>query len=1380
MVARGKAYHLVLFFFINLLVITPKSACGQYDQLHFFDLQIDGLPFSHQVNTLFQDSYGFLWIGTNTGLYQYDGNRLKAFQYDVFEPTSIPNNSINSIIEDDLQNLWLGSESYLIRFNRREETFDYFYKNQTSVCLGKGTDGTIWANLRKVGLVKIESTDRVEDLVFETHFNYSREGIIRENRLLHALCEDKFGRTWVGTPTGLYYLDADHKLQLTNFTEPITALLPGNNQTLWASTRYGVYRLEYAQNNTFLATLDHYPIFLKNAGGNQRIRSLLVDQREQVWVGTSEGLFRGMPVLNNYRFDKVKDDEAFHGVHKDQINSLIQDQFGNIWIGYNKGVKKLVSRSSVFQFNALERLDASLKNQKVICQQLDRNDQLWFGLNQGGLYRLDLNTRELKLVINSPGRVNAIRYNFEQNGFLIGIGPELYEVTALPAEQPVIRLVTRYDQAIQDIVPISAQEIWLGLWGGGLRILNPEGALTGYRPQLLAESLGNNVSVMLKDSKRNVWIGTRGNGLYRVDLKNRTYEHYQPSKDSGLSSNAFLSIHEDSDQQIWMGTRGGGLIRYHEVKNSFSAFSRQHGLISNTITGIEEDNRNHLWLSTTSGLVQFHKNKHQVLNFTAEDGILNSQFAFNSSSATADGNVLFFGTSDGYYAVYPEAFQRMQVLPQTVITSFNILDHHTDQASSFREQVGEMISDSSSITLPYYQNDFSLEFSSLDLTAPAKNQFAYMLEGVNDNWINAGRNIRNASYYDLSHGQYTFRVKSTNSDGVWNNRATVLRINITPPFWLTWWAYTFYALLIGAIITALVIATRKWYQLKKNLLKETVSREKDNEYHRMRMVFFTDISHELRTPLTLIISSIEQLLKGKVPDAGRAVPQRIYHHALKMKQLINQIMDIRKYSEGEFRLKVSQRDAVPYLQMLTSTFTDHARSQQIDLTFQAEAPHLMACFDPFIVEKIVSNLLSNALKFTAAAGKIQLTVNRIKLSADHLTDMTSRPGYFLEITVEDNGIGIAPEDLGHIFNRYYQASNHLKANASGSTGIGMELVHKLVRLHHGRITVASELNTYTRFTVHLPLAADQYPAEVQTSTSEVVTVGPIIGSAAQLNGGEKVPVPRPVTHREQLVSPYPEKPRVLLVEDNPDLRHMMREILEKHYTILEAENGKIGFDQAVNEQPQIIISDVLMPEVDGIGLLKKLKGESKTRHIPVFLLTAKVNDEVKRESIQLGAEDFIEKPFSMDFLEWKVANALKTRKILEEKYSKKITAAPSEIELESPDEKLVQDLVQLIEDHLNDPRLSVEFLAGQVGMSRANLYRKVQKILGETPVSFIRKLKLERARQILSMNKFYVSEVAYMCGFKSQRYFSKCFVKAFGYTPTQFAAQQEEVPLDQE
>lgn len=1381
MVALKHAYHLLLLLVLMAICIGPKASFGQYDQLNFSDLEIDGIPFKQQINTLFQDSYGFLWMGTNTGLYRYDGHRLKAFQYDVFDPSSIPNNSINSIVEDDYRNLWLGSESYLIRFNRRDETFDYFYKNQTAVCLGKGSDGTIWANLRKVGLAKITPKPAVEDLVFETYFNYSDDGIIPENKVLNAICEDEFGRTWLGTPTGLYYLDAQHKLQSTNIREPVTTLIKGTNQTFWINTPKSIFRLEYARSNTTLTVLDHYPFFSADAPPNERILSLLLDQNRQLWVGTNNGLYRGMREMSQYQFDKVQSYAPSNGqIHKDQINTLALDQFGNVWLGSNKGVKKLVSRSSVFRFNALEALDGRLNNQKLLHPILDQHQQLWFGISSGGLYRLNIRTRDFQKIIDTPRRVNTIQYTHDQSGLLVGVGPDLFKLETLNAEKPAMEVLGTFDQSIQDIVQVNPQEIWLGLWGGGLRIMHTEEKPGGYKQELLAKTLGDNVSVMLQDSKRNVWIGTRGQGIYRVDLKNQSFEHYLPSRSSGLSSNAFLSIFEDRDHQIWMGTRGGGLIRYNENQNQFTAYSRKDGLLANTITAIEEDDHHNLWLSTPRGLVRFQKESRSILNFTAEDGILESQFAYNSSTASPDGKILYFGTGDGFYEIYPDAFQQSKTLPRTVITSFNILDHETDQVSAFREQIGGLITDSAAITLPHHQNSFSLEFSSLDLTAPNKNQFAYRLEGVNDNWIVAGRSIRNASYYDLAHGTYTFRVKSTNSDGLWNEEPSALRINIRPPFWLTGWAYAIYTLLCLGIITAILIASRNWYQLKKNLVKETVSREKDNEYHRMRMVFFTDISHELRTPLTLIINAIEQLVKGKKQQLEPAGKQRIYTNALKMKQLINQIMDIRKYSEGEFRLKVTQRDVVPYLKMLTSTFSDHAGSQGIELHFRAQEPKINAWLDVFIVEKIISNLLSNALKFTPSQGKIQLSVSKEYVAGGALKGIYHKAGDFLKITVEDNGIGIAPEDLQHIFNRYYQASNNLKANSSGSTGIGMELVYKLVKLHHGLILVESQLEMFTRFEVYLPLSSDQY-AEHERRESPMPVLKDQIASLPEPMPEDNFSPIDAAPDQYDAATVFGSKPSILLVEDNSELRSMMREILVKNYTVLEAEHGGKGFELALKEQPQIIISDILMPEVDGISLLKRLKEQAATRHIPVFLLTAKVNDEVKRESIQHGAEDFIEKPFSMDFLEWKVANALKTRKILEEKYSKKITTAPSEVELESPDEKLIQELVQLVEDHLNDPKLSVEFLADQVGMSRANLYRKLQKILDETPVAFIRRLKLQRAQQILAMKKFYVAEVAYMCGFKSQRYFSKCFVKEFGYTPTQYASQVEEldVILDQ-
>lgn len=1362
---RGtKRYRIRKAFYLAIILLgLPFLLSAQYDQLSFFDLQINGQAFRHRVNTLFVDSYGFLWIGTNTGLYQYDGNRLKSYQYDVFDPESIPNNGINSIVEDQFHNLWLGSESYLIRFDRQTESFSGYYKNQTSICLGVDEDGTVWANLRKIGLARITPAAEEDDLQFETHFNYVSSGVIQKNLVLDAYCEDELGRIWLGTPSGLYYLDDELQLQASNFTETVTAVIRGAGQRLWVSTPKELFELAYDKGPEALTVHSRTALFEEQQVESQRILGLLQDQDGQLWVGTSEGLYRTLPHASGLDFRKVHL-QTTGNLKTDRIQALQLDPFGNIWIGSSNGVGKVVSRSLAVQFNALPSLDPTLKNQRVMSPTLDPYGRLWFGLHEGGLYRFDLETKQLELIAKPPGRVNVIRRDFSGKGLLIGWGNQLFSIADAGAAKPVLQSMGTYERGVHDVVALSEQEMWLGLWDRGLRIRSSDEKRSAYKEKLLEKTLGHNISVMQLDSRQNLWIGTRGDGLYRVDLRRQSFEHYQPSRASGLTSNAFLCLLEDREGTIWMGTRGGGLIRYRAEENRFTAYQRRDGMLSNTISAIEEDHLGNLWLSTPEGLLRFNKATEGMISLTEEDGIMESQFVYNSSAFLEGGRRLLFGTTNGFYEIDAHAFRPTVQLPHTVITSINILDHREPSASSFVMQHGSLVVDSSSITLPYFQNNFSLEFASLDLTAPYKNQYAYMLEGVNDNWIISNENVRNASYYDLSPGTYLFKVKSTNSDGQWTPQPTTLEIRIRPPFWLTHWAYAIYSLLILGILFLLIIIVRRWYRLKKELLKETVSREKDNQHHKMRMVFFTDISHELRTPLTLIISSIEQLLKEPAKLPQTRFTQRIHDSALKMKQLIDQIMDIRKFSEGEFKLQVNPGDAAAHLRMITATFSDYAALQQIQLAFSPARPEIPAWFDAVLLEKVTANLLSNALKFTEAGGKISVVADTCDLSREAADQLGLPPDTYLRITVEDNGLGMNETDLAHIFDRYYQSSNKLKSNLSSGTGIGMELVAKLVKLHRGHIGVASRPDEFTRFTVHLPLQKQAY------HSSEIGQVEPGL-PPRMLHEAQQADMPE--TSPAAVVKPREyQKASILLVEDNEELRNMMKEVLSNHYQVLEAGDGNSGFHAALKYRPDLIISDILMPEEDGISMLRRLKAEETTVHIPVFLLTAKVTDEVKRESLQLGAENFIIKPFSMDFLEWRIANTLKTRKLLEEKYSKVISATPSAVELESPDERLIRELVQLVEDHLEDPRLNVVFLANQVGMSRANLYRKLQKITGDTPVNFIRQIRLKRAKQILEMNKFHISEVAYMCGFKSHRYFSRCFAKEYGCTPKKFVMER--------
>lgn len=1360
--------NFVLLNLTFLFILSFTFGFSQANETYFHELETQGIPFNKKVNTLFVDSVGYLWIGSDTGLYRYDGNNLISYQLDVFDPHSIPNNGINSIIEDDNKDLWIGSESYLIHYNRIENKFKGFYKNTTTTVLHKSSNGIVWANLRYTGLVKIKPSKDFEKVDFDTQFNYKNESnLMRFERQINSFVEDNFGRHWLGTPKGIFILNDNNEYVQTNFDKNIKSIKLYENNKIIALTAKGLFILGYNKSDFKVEILERYDNFMNPFSSEAISTSLTLDLNNNIWIGTTGGLFKAIRRNNSYNFTYFSEAPLKGSLKSNHISNTTFDSFGNLWIGSLKGINKHLGRTSIFNFNKVET-NNDTENEIAKSILFYSTNTILIGMNDG-LYRYNPGLNNYFKIKTDITNVSLVSQNFEKDKLILANGGILYTTETYTPNKEYLKLIEiqNFNHSITDIALVNKNETWVGLWNGGLEIVNSENQISKFKRNVKARLANNHTSVLLHTKDNKLWVGTRGEGLFKIDFNNETIEEYLPSKQNGLTSNAILSLYEDSKKNIWIGTRGGGLNRYIKSSSKFEHFTKLNGLVSNTISAIEEDQDENIWLSTQDGLIRFDLKNKKFRHFGIEDGIKESQFVYNSSSSNKLKNNIYFGCSDGFYTVFTNKFSQNKKIPETVITSFITLGAaKADQTNSELNASNNInFNTENALALPYNQNNIVVNFSSLDLTSPIKNEYAYKLEGLNNYWIYTNASNRNANYNDLSPGDYIFKVKSSNSDGVWNETPTALKFTIKPPIWRSTWAYFAYFLITASLLFICWVLVRRWYRLKNNLIKETIIHEKDNEHNRMKMVFFTDISHELRTPLSLIFGTIEKVIKEKNFTLSPLTSQRIYNNTLRMRRLINQIMDIRKFEEGKLKLRISKNNIIKDLEIIKNAFNDFAKIYNIKYEFVSVEQEIRGWYDVDILEKILFNLLSNAFKYTPEHGEISIYLTSITVDEKDSKVLNLEKGTYIKCSVKDNGIGIPEKDLPFIFNRYYQATQTHRNTIPG-TGIGMELVHKLIERHYGTIKVESKESVFTKFTFLLPINKKRYSKEERIEVSEPLKKNFIKNSEFQI-------IEEVAEAHKAKSKPKTNKPKILIVEDNKDLRDMIKEELKDDFQIKEASNGKEGYKAVLKEKPQLIISDILMPVEDGISMLKNIKNTPEISNIPIFMLTAKNSEETKIECLSLGASDYIEKPFSLEFVKWKVKNLLISRNQLKEQYSKVITAEPSEIEIDSNDDKFIRKLVAIIENSMNDNLLSVEYLASEAGMSRANLYRKLQAILNDTPVNFIKKIRLKRAEQLLKKNELYLSEIAYMTGFNNQKYFGKCFQKEYGMSPTQYIKNHE-------
>ncbi|UMB53740.1 ATP-binding protein [Lutibacter sp. A64] len=1345
-----------------ILLFSTIVLYSQTNSVNFHKLDIHGVLFNKRVNTLFVDSFGYLWIGSNSGLYKYDGHNITEYQYDAFTPHSLPNNNINSIFEDDYNNLWIGSESYLICFNRKDNKFKGYLKNKTSIVKNKTKSGDIWVKLENYGLLKVETNKDVNSIELDSEFSTQIiKNIYKIEKQNLSLIEDNFGRNWIGTEEGILKLNKKGEITPTTFNKKVLNMeLLGNNQII-VLTPSDIYILGYNKSDSKLEILENYTNLLTNFDPNTTLSTIAINTKsDELWIGTTSGLIKGNRKNNKYEFSHYLNESNSDNLLNNTITSTIFDTYGNLWIGSFKGVNKYLGRTPLFEFHEL-----STNNNLTNCLDNQKSNKLLVGLNNG-LFTFNKTTKTALKINNTIETASVVTKNFEKTELIIADNNNIYNSKNYNPNNPknfeLIKVKT-YQNPIKDIVPINKNEMWVGIWGEGVDIINSENILSEFKKKIIEELKGNHTSTILLTTGNQLFIGTRGEGLYIIDLIKENYKHYLPTLANGLTSNAILSLYEDKSGKIWIGTRGGGINVYDIESKKFKNFRKTTTNNPKVVTAIEEDFNGNIWMSTQDGIAMLNLTTERFMSFGVEDGINENQFVFNSSTSDEQKKILYFGCADGFYSVYPDQLIPQNIVPNTVITNFSTLGevYENNSANALSPVNNINIYAKEPIVLPYNQNNIYVNFSSLDLTAPNKNLYAYKLDGLNDYWVYTDASNRSANYNDLAPGTYTFKAKSSNSDGIWNETPSEITFTIKPPIWKSNWAIFGYILISILIIYINIILIKRWYLLKKNLVKETISREKDNEHNRMKMIFFTDISHELRTPLSLILGTIEKVVKEKKFTLSPLTSQRIYNNTLRMNRLINQIMDIRKFDEGKFKLKISKNDIVRDINTIKNAFNDFAKIYSIKYEFITEDKEIKAWYDVDLLEKILFNLLSNAFKFTKENGEITVKLELIKPKNLQINSHNI-DGKHIKCSVRDNGVGIPKKDLKSIFDRYYQATKSQRNQIPG-TGIGMELVSKLIERHHGTITVESEENVFTEFTFYLPIAKNKYNKNERLETGT-----PLKRNFIKNNEFQIIEEVSSKFKENEIKKEKSKKPKILIVEDNDDLRQMIKSELNPTFNVVEASNGQIGYEVALKEKPELIISDILMPIQDGVSMLKQIKKNAELSNIPIFMLTAKNSNETKIDCLSLGANDYIEKPFSLEFLQWKIKNTLTTRQELKEKYSKLITTAPTDIQIDSNDEKFIKKLIKIIEENMSSNILNVEFLASEIGMSRANLYRKVQVILNDTPVNFIKTIKLKRAAQLLKKNKIYISEIAYMTGFNNQKYFSKCFSKEYGISPTEY------------
>ncbi|WP_426295213.1 hybrid sensor histidine kinase/response regulator transcription factor [Dyadobacter endophyticus] len=1289
-----------------------------------FDPKAGSNTMQHTIVTdLHEDRKGRLWVATmGGGLHRVDKRTGKVTAYNQLPGLSYYWNVDFNMFEDRQGYIWLGTPLGLLRFDPATTKFIPFPMERVNHIIGQDTRGDL--------LVEVKSRGQL--FRFDPKTGHFAPIWFQLPKLTHN--PDVWRRAASGRQFALPY-------QAVKPVSPYAFMLDKSGE-LWIGTESnGLFRVKITGDS--LRPIAYNPKGLVSQTIYES--GIFEDRAGFVWASSPEGLQRIDPKtdeLTTYRAEPTQPGS----MSSNDVRAVFRDRTGTVWIGTDNGINQLPAVSKTFQTYPAHLPHAPVRLPEYNFQAVlrDRTGTIWLGSLQKGLYRWRADAGKLEHIPANPSDPRSLASEgvstlFEDRAGQVWVSTK----EALHRFDRASGTFRRYPTQVPTMCMDEDRDgkLWIGgsvgLKGAVGRldpatgqcqyytrdVLQPksEAALRPYRT--LSHFL---ILDLLVGRKGEIWIAT-AQGLNRLDPATGKFTYHQAGRTylpGLLTDNWVRALYEDEKGILWVGTHHGGLNRFDPATGRFSYYNMKDGLPSNQVVSIAPDNSGNLWLGTGHGISRFNPSSRQFRNFDLQDGLPDNECNLGSVHSR-DGRLLF-GTING--AVDFEAVQIKQnkVIPPVQLTGLMVQENRRPVPAGMLE-------------LPYDENFLSFEFVSLDYNAPEKNQYAFQLVGVDNDWVYSG-NRHFARYTDLRPGTYTFRVKGSNNDGVWNQTGASLHVIIHPPWWESRWAYALYAVLVLILFWLARQHLVNRERLRSELKLQRLTAEKLQEVDKLKSDFFANLSHEFRTPLALIKGAIDKL-KAEENDKHRADYQLLDRQAGQLLDMINQLLDLSRLEAGKLALNPQPIDLSDFLRQLGGSFVSLFESRQISYRYTVPLQSVWVNADQEKLTRILSNLLNNAAKFTPVGGQVQFSVWAEAIHAGLLD---------LRVLVQDTGIGIPAQQLPYIFDRFFQADSSITRSYEG-TGIGLALVKELVELHNGAIEAASIEGSGTTFTISLPfLVVDQQQHARQT--------------AADLSA-----LPNSLAAGELKPEQAGQKAQLLIIEDNSDLRNFLVDCFAPAYRTLAVDNGNKGFDQAIAHLPDLIISDVMMPGMNGVELCRRLKTDERTSHIPVVLLTAKTGSESKLAGLETGADEYLTKPFDRQELVMRVKNLLEGRKKLRERFGRQLVVQPTEVTVTSTDEKFLQNVFASLEKNLSHADFDVSTFCREMGVSQTHMHRKLTALLGQSANDLIRSFRLKRAASLLGQQHGNVSEIAFMVGFTNPNYFSKCFRDQFGQTPTEYA-----------
>ncbi len=1320
----------------SLLVAVQLSSFAAQDTLRFEHITTANGLSQGSGNCILKDSKGFMWFGTALGLNRYDGRTIRIFRHIRDDSTSLDHNFITSIFEDEDRTIWVGTMGGINKYNSSTENFERikidsngrllrvtsaFKFDSTYLYFGTETTGIIRLDKRSnsteilkatfpAGITeqKIVNTVRSFFSVDGHHYAVAIKSIGKlgsqgsfeiipwknhhAGHDLSMVFKDSHGKLWATTEAGLALLEISDQCSLTFPLKeligmPIFDIVEDKYGNLWVAT----VGKGLAVVNKARTKVQFYRKKLSDSRSitNDALSAIYIDDRGIVWIGGfGGGINKYDPAIN--RFNNYRDE------YSDNLTGILEDQHGRIWF--------VAASTGVTSYNPTTGERSNYHQPDFFPYGLSEDDDgnIWATQPSTGISKLSKSGKQFETVVNAH-----VGYS---------------------------------------IVKGADGKLYTSLSGKGLASFDP----VNDNLQLLDSThIASSIYFLLNGKNTNIWIVATLGRIFEYDLKTGAFKKHKFVHDGLELTDRIAAMCEDRHGNLWLAYSERGLFladgQTKEIKRKYDVSS---GLPNLDFISLLEDNHGNIWIGTNNGLATLDPDTGCIRTYTTHDGLVSNEFNSFACFRNSDGR-LYFGGMEGFNYFFPEDLKDNDDVPPVVLTGLRLFNRtvpigKSTDSTTFR--LASSISELDKLNFRHDQNVVTFEFAALDYSLPRSTEYACKLEGFDSDWSNIG-NDNSMTYSKLQPGHYTFRVKAKNSNGRWNEDGASIVVVIQPPFWKTWWAYALYVML--AIVVFYVVWRYFTHReiLKQQLRIHTLESQKLKEVDEMKTRFYTNVSHEFRTPLTLILGPLEAATSLSVQSGHQQVVHNlgiVKQNADRLLELMNQLMDFSKLESGNMKLNLCEDDLVVFAKTCTAAFSSLAVSKGVNLRFTSQFHWLTVSFDRDKMEKILNNLLSNALKFTNEGGIVDVVVG-------HNSD-----GVTLE--VRDDGMGIPLEKINQIFDRFYQVDTTARTNEG--TGIGLALLKELVLLHNGKIEVISSEGKGSQFIVRFPM---QILDAVQNDDSDQTT---IIASGCE-------PIQNPSVTRMMIgddSSACDTKSVVLIIEDNNEVRAYIRTAFGNNYEIVEAENGEEGLATAEAIIPDLIISDIMMPRMDGQQLCHRLKTNEKTSHIPVILLTAKASHEERLQGLETGADDYVTKPFHVKELQVRVKNLIEQRNNLRRRFTQTMLLQPKEVAVTSADEVFLRKCILSVEANMSNPEFSVDAFGRDVGMSRSQLHRKLTALTGQSASEFIRNLRLKRAEELIRKQYGHTAEVAYQVGFNSVSYFIKCFKEAYGKTPTELGA----------